>query len=162
MPYGYSLLDYSYSWNNYLSTIDNNGYLWRSSGDTETHRLNLSHVLFRNGDIKTGVSVGLSHRINHNYLDDLLLQSSNRKLTSLLFGLSHTQKIFGGVATFNPTFSRGWMPNAMAIKAATCRKPSSVNGALTPASSARWQTICGGWRAPTGSGRRTACTAVSA
>ena len=107
VPYGYSLLDYSYSWNNYLSTIDNNGYLWRSSGDTETHRVNLSHVLFRNGDIKTGVSVGLSHRINRNYLDDVLLQSSSRRLTSLLFGLNHTQKMFGGVATFNPTFSRG-------------------------------------------------------
>lgn len=107
IPYGYSLLDYSYSWNNYLSTIDNNGYLWRSSGDTETHRVNLSHVLFRNGDIKTGVSVGLSHRSNRNYLDDVLLQSSSRKLTSLLFGLNHTQKMFGGVATFNPTFSHG-------------------------------------------------------
>jgi len=107
VPYGYSLLDYSYSWNNYLSTIDNNGYQWRSSGDTETHRVNLSHVLFRNGDIKTGVSVGLSHRINRNYLDDVLLRSSSRKLTSLLFGLNHTQKMFSGVATFNPTFSRG-------------------------------------------------------
>ncbi len=107
VPYGYSLLDYSYSRNNYLSTIDNNGYDWRSSGDTETHRVNLSHVLFRNGDIKTGVSVGLSHRINRNYLDDVLLRSSSRKLTSLLFGLNHTQKMSGGVATFNPTFSRG-------------------------------------------------------
>ncbi|MBB1202856.1 ShlB/FhaC/HecB family hemolysin secretion/activation protein [Enterobacteriaceae bacterium 89] len=107
IPYGYSLFDYSYSWNNYLSTIDNNGWLWRSSGDTETHRFNFSHVLFRNGDIKTGVSLGLSHRINRNYLDDVLLQSSSRKLTSLLFGLNHTQKILGGVATINPTFSRG-------------------------------------------------------
>ncbi|EAA6041661.1 ShlB/FhaC/HecB family hemolysin secretion/activation protein [Salmonella enterica subsp. diarizonae] len=107
VPYGYSLLDYSYSRNSYLSTIDNNGWLWRSSGDTETHRVNLSHVLFRNGDMKTGVSLGLSHRINHNYLDDVLLQSSSRKLTSLLFGMNHTQKMFGGVATFNPTFSRG-------------------------------------------------------
>lgn len=107
VPYGYSLLDYSYSWNNYLSTIDNNGWLWRSSGDTENHRLNLSHVLFRNGNIKTGVSLGLSHRSNHNYLDDVLLQSSSRKLTSLLFGVNHTQKILGGVATLNPTFSRG-------------------------------------------------------
>lgn len=107
VPYGYSLLDYSYSWNNYLATLDNSGYLWRSSGDTETHRVNLSHVLFRNGDIKTGVSVGLSHRINRNYLDEVLLQSSSRKLTSLLFGLNHTQKMLGGVATFNPTFSRG-------------------------------------------------------
>jgi hemolysin activation/secretion protein len=107
IPYGYSLLDYSYSWNNYLNTLDNNGNFWRSSGDTETHRVNLSHVLFRNGDIKTGVSVGLSHRINHNYLDDILLKSSSRTLTSLQFGLSHTQKMFGGVATFNPTLSRG-------------------------------------------------------
>ncbi|TNV10118.1 ShlB/FhaC/HecB family hemolysin secretion/activation protein [Buttiauxella sp. B2] len=107
IPYGYSLFDYSYSWNNYLNTIDNNGYQWRSSGDTETHRVNFSHVLFRNGDIKTGISVGLNHRINRNYLDDVLLQSSSRKLTSLLFGLNHTQKMFGGVATFNPTFSRG-------------------------------------------------------
>ncbi|AEG96729.1 TPA: ShlB/FhaC/HecB family hemolysin secretion/activation protein [Klebsiella aerogenes] len=107
VPYGYTLFDYSYSWNNYLSTIDNHGWLWRSSGDTETHRVNVSHVLFRNGDIKTGVSAGLSYRINHNYLDDVLLKSSSRKLSVLLFGINHTQKIAGGVATLNPTLSRG-------------------------------------------------------
>lgn len=131
VPYGYSLLDYSYSWNNYLSTINNNGYLWRSSGDTETHRVNLSHVLFRNGDIKTGVSLGLSHRINHNYLDDVLLESSSRKLTSLLFGLNHTQKMFGGVATFNPTFSRG-MPWLGA------ESDGSKNGDLPKAQFRKW------------------------
>lgn len=79
IPYGYTLFDYSYSWSNYLSTIDNHSWLWRSSGDTETHRVNVSHVLFRNGDIKTGVSAGLSYRINHNYLDDVLLQSSSQQ-----------------------------------------------------------------------------------
>lgn len=131
VPYGYSLLGYSYSWNNYLSTIDNNGYLWRSNGDTETHRVNLSHVLFRNGDIKTGVSLGLSHRINRNYLDDVLLQSSSRKLTSLLFGLNHTQKMFGGVATFNPTFSRG-MPWLGA------ENDGSKNGDLPKAQFRKW------------------------
>lgn len=131
VPYGYSLLDYSYSWNNYLSTINNNGYLWRSSGDTKTHRVNLSHVLFRNGDIKTGVSLGLSHRINHNYLDDVLLESSSRKLTSLLFGLNHTQKMFGGVVTFNPTFSRG-MPWLGA------ESDGSKNGDLPKAQFRKW------------------------
>lgn len=131
VPYGYSLLNYSYSWNNYLSTIANNGYLWRSSGDTETHRVTLSHVLFRNGDIKTGVFVGLSHRINHNYLDDVLLKSSSRKLTSLLFGLNHTQKMFGGVATFNPTFSRGmpWLDAEI---------DGSKNGDLPKAQFRKW------------------------
>lgn len=107
VPYGYGLLDYSYSWSNYLSTIDNNGYLWRSTGDTETHRLNGSWVLFRNGDIKTGVSAGITHRINHNYLDDVLLATSSRKLSSLSVGINHTQKIASGVATLNPTFTQG-------------------------------------------------------
>ncbi|MEP8629720.1 ShlB/FhaC/HecB family hemolysin secretion/activation protein [Enterobacter mori] len=107
IPYGYALLDYSYSWSNYLSTIDNNGYLWRSTGDTETHRLTGSWVLFRNGDIKTGVSAGITHRINRNYLDDVLLATSSRKLSSVSLGINHTQKIASGVATLNPTFTQG-------------------------------------------------------
>lgn len=107
IPYGYGLLDYSYSWSNYLSTIDNNGYLWRSTGDTETHRLTGSWVLFRNGEIKTGVSAGITHRINRNYLDDVLLATSSRKLSSVSLGINHTQKIASGVATLNPTFTQG-------------------------------------------------------
>ena len=107
IPYGYSLFDYSYSWSNYLSTIDNNGFGWASTGDSQTHRFTASHVLFRNGDIKTGASIGLTHQISNNYLNDAKLDSSSRKLSSLLFGVNHTQKILGGVATFNPTFSHG-------------------------------------------------------
>ncbi|AYA09066.1 ShlB/FhaC/HecB family hemolysin secretion/activation protein [Rahnella aquatilis] len=107
IPYGYNLFDYSYSWSNYLSTIDNNGFGWASTGDSISHRFTTSRVLFRDGDIKTGASIGLTHQISNNYLNDVLLDSSSRKLTSLLFGLNHTQKIFGGVATFNPTFSHG-------------------------------------------------------
>lgn len=107
LPYGYTLLDYSYSWSNYLSTIDNHGWSWRSTGDTQTHRFGLSHVLFRNGDIKTALTGGLQHRISRNWLDDVLLQSNSRKLTSFSIGLNHTQKILGGVATLNPVFTRG-------------------------------------------------------
>ena len=107
VPYGYGLLDYSYSWSNYLSTINNNGYAWRSTGDSETHRLTGSWVLFRNGDIKTAASLGLTHRINRNRLNDVLLETSSRKLSSVSLGINHTQKIASGVATFNPTFTQG-------------------------------------------------------
>nr|EID8782972.1 ShlB/FhaC/HecB family hemolysin secretion/activation protein [Escherichia coli] len=79
LPYGYTLVDYTYSWSDYLSTIDNRGWRWRSTGDLQTHRLGLSHVLFRNGDMKTALTGGLQHRIIHNYLDDVLLQGSSRK-----------------------------------------------------------------------------------
>lgn len=107
VPYGYGLLDYSYSRSSYHSSFVNNGFTWLSNGDNVAHRLSGSWVLFRNGDIKTGVQLGLNHYSSHNFLNHTLLQGSSRKLSSLQLGLNHTQKLFGGVATLNPTFSRG-------------------------------------------------------
>jgi len=107
VPYGYGLLDYSYSWSSYHSHFDNNGFTWLSNGDNIAHRLNGSWVLFRNGEIKTSLQLGLNHYTSHNYLNNTLLQSSSRKITSTQIGFNHTQKVFGGVATLNPTFSRG-------------------------------------------------------
>lgn len=107
LPYGYWLLDYNYAYSDYLTTIDNQGFDWRSSGDSQTHRLSLSRVLFRDGEMKTGLSLGLTHRINRNALNDTRLESSSRKLTSVTLGLSHSQKLLGGFATLNPAYSRG-------------------------------------------------------
>lgn len=107
VPWGYSLLDYSYAWSNYRTTLINMGYPWISTGDTKTHRLNLSRVVFRNGDIKTALSAGITQRSSHNWLNDAPLTSSTRNLSSLQLGVSHTQKILGGVATFNPAYSHG-------------------------------------------------------
>ncbi|WP_140418303.1 ShlB/FhaC/HecB family hemolysin secretion/activation protein, partial [Kosakonia oryzendophytica] len=107
VPWGYSLLDYSYVWSNYRTTLINMGYPWISTGDTKTHRLNLSRVVFRNGDIKTALSAGITQRSSRNWLNDAPLTSSTRNLSSLQLGVSHTQKILGGVATLNPTYSHG-------------------------------------------------------
>ncbi|MBP2168268.1 hemolysin activation/secretion protein [Erwinia toletana] len=107
IPWGYGLLDYSYSRSDYRSTFDNQGFAWYSRGDSQVHRLTGNWVVFRNGDMKSGVMAGISHHISRNWLNDALLQSSSRKLTSLQFGINHTQKLAGGVATFNPTLSRG-------------------------------------------------------
>ncbi|MBB1227385.1 MULTISPECIES: ShlB/FhaC/HecB family hemolysin secretion/activation protein [Pantoea] len=107
VPYGYGLLDYSYSWSNYHSRFNANSFDWYSNGDNISNRLSGSWVLFRNGEIKTGVQLGLNHYVSHNWLNETLLQSSSRKLTSLQIGFNHTQKIAGGVATLNPMLSRG-------------------------------------------------------
>ncbi|GME51974.1 ShlB/FhaC/HecB family hemolysin secretion/activation protein [Pantoea sp. QMID2] len=107
VPYGYGLLDYSYSWSNYHSRFNANNFDWYSNGDNISNRLSGSWVLFRNGQIKTGVQLGLSHYVSHNWLNQTLLQSSSRKLTSLQIGFNHTQKVAGGVATLNPMLSRG-------------------------------------------------------
>ncbi len=107
VPYGYGLLDYSYSWSNYHSRFNANNFDWYSFGDNISHRLTGSWALFRNGQIKTGVQLGLNHYVSHNWLNQTLLQSSSRKLTSLQMGFNHTQKVAGGVATLNPMLSRG-------------------------------------------------------
>ncbi|AWH89931.1 ShlB/FhaC/HecB family hemolysin secretion/activation protein [Limnobaculum parvum] len=107
VPYGYALFDYSYSWSDYLSGIDNRGYVWRSRGDSQTHRLNSSWTLYRDGDIKTALSFGVTHRINRNYLNEVLLESSSRKLSSFTIGVNHGQKLWGGFATLNPAYSQG-------------------------------------------------------
>ena len=107
IPYGYGLLDYSWAWSNYRSTIINMGFPWISTGDTKTHRLNTSWVVFRNGDIKTALMAGVTQRTSHNWLNDAPLVSSSRNLSSLTLGINHTHKILGGVATFNPSFSHG-------------------------------------------------------
>ena len=107
LPFGYGLLDYSYAWSNYRTTIDNMGFDWISTGDTKTHRVNASWVVYRNGDIKTGLAAGMVQRSSRNWLNDAPLQSSTRNLSSLILGITHTQKLAGGVATFNPTWSHG-------------------------------------------------------
>ena len=107
VPFGYGLLDYSYSWSNYRSTFDNMDYQWLSTGDSKSHRLNASWVVFRNGDIKTGLAAGVTQRSSRNWLNNAPLVSSTRNLSSLMLGITHTQKVAGGVATFNPNYSRG-------------------------------------------------------
>lgn len=140
VPYGYGLLDYTYSWSSYHSSFENNGYTWLSNGDNIAHRLNGSWVLFRNGDIKTGVQLGLNHYSNHNYLNSTLLQTSSRKITSLQAGIAHTQKIAGGVATLNPMFSRGmpWL---------NAESDRGKNGDLPKAEFRKW-SLSGSYQRP--------------
>ncbi|MFE8149891.1 ShlB/FhaC/HecB family hemolysin secretion/activation protein [Brenneria goodwinii] len=107
LPYGYWTLNYDYSQNRYRNDFLNRDFLWHSTGDSQTHRLSVSRVVFRNGEMKTSLSAGMTHRIGHNYLNDVLLQSSSRKLSTAIVGVNHSQKLWGGLATFNPAYSRG-------------------------------------------------------
>lgn len=107
LPYGYWLADYSYAWNSYLSTLSQQCYDWRSSGASESHRLTLSRGLYRDERIKTGLALGLTQRTSRNSLNDVRLQSSSRRLSSVSLGVNHSQKLWGGYGTLNPGFSRG-------------------------------------------------------
>lgn len=107
IPYGYGLLDYNYAYSNYLTTINNRGYDWRSRGDTQTHRVTGSWTVYRDSDMKTALMLGLTRRSSQNYLNDERLDSSSRVLTSAMLGINQSFRLWRGFATFNPTFNRG-------------------------------------------------------
>ncbi|AUC40852.1 Hemolysin transporter protein ShlB precursor [Dickeya solani] len=107
MPYGYWNLGYSYSQSRYRNTFISRDFPWHSTGDSDTHRLSLSRVVFRNGTMKTAIAGTLSQRTGNNYLNGTLLPSSSRKLSNVSLGVNHSQKLWGGLATFNPTYNRG-------------------------------------------------------
>ncbi len=107
MPYGYWTLGYVYSESRYRNVFINRDYPWHSTGDTATHRFSLSRVVFRNGTMKTAVNGSLSRRIGSNFLNGTRLPSSSRTVSSLTLGINHSQKVAGGLATFNPAYSRG-------------------------------------------------------
>ncbi|WP_219951197.1 ShlB/FhaC/HecB family hemolysin secretion/activation protein [Dickeya zeae] len=107
LPYGYWSLGYSYAQSRYRNTFINRDFPWRSTGDSDTHRLSLSRVVFRNGTMKTALAGAISQRTGNNYLNGALLPSSSRTLSSVSFGVNHSQKLWGGLATVNPTYNRG-------------------------------------------------------
>ena len=106
LPYGYWTAEYGYSWSRYLSTY-RQPYVWRYNGDSETHRLSLSRVLYRDENVKTGLMSGVNWRNSRNYLNDIQLNSSSRKLAHWFAGINHSQKLWGGYGTLNPALSRG-------------------------------------------------------
>ncbi|MCI4237795.1 ShlB/FhaC/HecB family hemolysin secretion/activation protein [Dickeya dianthicola] len=107
MPYGYWSLGYSYSQSRYRNTFISRDFPWHSTGDSDTHRFSLSRVVFRDGTMKTAIAGTFSQRTGNNYLNGTLLPSSSRKLSSVALGVNHSQKLWGGLATFNPTYNRG-------------------------------------------------------
>ena len=132
VPSGYGLLDYSYAWSNYRTTISNQGFNWLSTGDTKTHRLNASWVVFRNGDVKTGIAAGVVQRSSRNWLNDARLRAARATSRAWSWELPTRKKCW---AAWRPstrpgaTACRGSMPKPTKISPGICRARNSVNGA---------------------------------
>ncbi|MGM3175383.1 ShlB/FhaC/HecB family hemolysin secretion/activation protein [Dickeya lacustris] len=106
VPWGYWTLGYSYSQSHYRNIFINRGYPWTSTGASDTHRLSLSRVVYRDARMKTALSATFSQRSGLHRLNGTSLPSSQR-FSSVSLGLGHSQKLWGGLATVNPAYSRG-------------------------------------------------------
>lgn len=97
-PLGYWTLSATSSYFQYRSTVQGQAQSFLTSGMSRTNRLGLDRVLHRDDEGKTSGGVSLSLKSVRNYLEDVYLETSSRKLAILGLSLSHTRKLAGGTA----------------------------------------------------------------
>ncbi len=107
IPMGYWTLNLSTQQFDYLSTVKGSSASFLSSGVSRTHTARLDRLIHRDDVGKTTLSADLSSKIERNYVEGLLLESSSRKLTRAGLELSHVRRLWDGVWTGGLTVSHG-------------------------------------------------------
>ena len=107
LPYGYWNLDYGYSYSDYRNDVLTREYVYSSEGDSQTHGMTLSRVMYRDGTIKSSMQWAVNYRSNHNYISDQLLTTSSYNFSSTSLNLNHGFRWGSGFVTFNPGLTLG-------------------------------------------------------
>lgn len=108
IPYRYWTYSLDISRFEYLSTVQ--GFLtsFESSGISESTRMSADRLAYRDQQNKVNVKLGLSRRKNRNFIEDVLLETSSRTLSSGTLGVSWQRYGQGGDTVFaDLTYHRG-------------------------------------------------------
>ncbi|KTL62259.1 ShlB/FhaC/HecB family hemolysin secretion/activation protein [Photorhabdus laumondii subsp. laumondii] len=107
IPYGYWLFSYQYAWNDSFQNIPADSQAYRYEGDSQTHRLAINRALYRDGEQKLALDLGLTRRQTTNLLAGEKLSISSPTLSSINLGINYSSVLAGGYITFNPAISHG-------------------------------------------------------
>ena len=107
IPFKYWSFSYSYDSSEYLRTINALGRKYKATGNTETQTFGLRKMLHRNEDHKIDIGARISLKDSKNYIDDIRLISSSRKLSVLTIDSSYTGRVFSGLLSANGSVSFG-------------------------------------------------------
>lgn len=107
LPYGPWTLTLNGSRFEYASIIQTNIARFQSSGNSEIYMGRLDHVVMRDQTKKWTLAGSLTSKVNHNYLNDTLIETSSRKLSMLDIDSNFGWRIGSGVFTFDFGYTRG-------------------------------------------------------
>ena len=97
VPYGYWTLTLSGNYFDYKSILPNTNYPVLSTGDSIYATADLERVIYRDQDSKTRVDAFINYKDVANFYRRCGDGTGSRKLNVWVSGLSHTQRIFGGL-----------------------------------------------------------------
>lgn len=107
VPYGYWLFSYQYMWNDSFQNIPADLQAYRYEGDSQTQRLAINRVLYRDGEQKLALDLGLTRRQTTNLLAGEKLSISSPSLSTISLGVNYSAVLAGSYITFNPVISHG-------------------------------------------------------
>lgn len=108
LPWGYNTFSLSLSDSEYASQLKApSGSRLKTSGDSQTYTLRLDRVLWRGQSAQWNLSSALTQKEQDNYLEDVLLGVSSRRLSVFDLDSSFTTRLFGGAFSLNLGMARG-------------------------------------------------------
>lgn len=107
VPYGYWLLSLSANRFTYQNPIRGTLQTFKSSGATTSYRADLEHVLHRDQVSKTTLTGSLTHKKTKNYIEDLLLDVSSRRLTVAGLLATHARRVGQGLISVSIGYETG-------------------------------------------------------
>ncbi|MCF7360841.1 ShlB/FhaC/HecB family hemolysin secretion/activation protein [Vibrio sp. A1-b2] len=107
VPYGYWNIGYRTSYSTYKTEFSNQGFTFDSTGQTNSHDIDIKWLFYRDGVSKSALKTTVSHRREKNFILGTLLEAGSRNLSSLSFALEHSTRLGKGFLTVSPKVSFG-------------------------------------------------------
>lgn len=108
LPWGYNTVSLSLSDSEYASLLKApSGARLKTNGDSQTYTLQMDRVLWRGQSGQWNLSGALTQKEQGNYLEDILLEVSSRRLSVFDLDSSYTTRVLGGALSLNLGLARG-------------------------------------------------------
>lgn len=107
IPWGYSLLSLSSNWFNYDNPIRGLRRVIRTRGQSRTNKVRLDHVVHRDSVSKTILSGSLAIKDTVNYIENLKIRASSRRLVVGSCSLTHSRRFAGGALLLSAGYDAG-------------------------------------------------------
>lgn len=108
IPFGYWQLAFSHNQSRYHQEVFGafeNSYLY--AGDSDTDKLTLSYLLYRDAKRKTSLSTSLWSRHSKNYIDGTEIEVQKRRMAGWEAGVSHKEYFPSASLELSANFKRG-------------------------------------------------------
>ena len=107
IPWGWWTASWNFNYSDYQSNIPGAWLDFKTSGNSRAHDLRIERVVQRDNIGKSALSVGVNVTENKNYIENIKLDVSSKRLAELGLGINHGRRIGTGFINLDLGWQRG-------------------------------------------------------